>query len=57
MYIMLNLMHFHLICLDFGIYVRKTVFFCFLLGKGILRNALAMKENHRAFLVFGTTFD
>ena len=31
--------------------------FDFLLGKGILRNVLAMKESHRALLVFGTTFD
>ena len=52
-----------MICLNFGIYVGKTFFFfnfffyCFLLGKGIHRNVLAMKESHRALLVFGTIFD
>ena len=46
-----------MICLDFGIYFGKTVFFSLLLGKGILRYALAMKDIQRVLLVFWTSFD
>ena len=33
------------------------LFFGFLLGKGIFRNALAMKETHTTLLDFGSNFD
>ena len=59
MYTIVNLMRFQMICLNFGIYVGKTFFF-FKKKNFFLfyhRNVLAMKESHRALLVFGTIFD